>query len=361
MKKQTITGQIYTVTANENCSYCEVRAKKNGVFYTILTLQPNEQGTFQAISDEVEIQGDDKAIILPFNAARATALGTGKKADNTDIDLSLSVMNETIGYLQSEQQGLKDKDAEHGEKISQIEKDLLTISSGSSLTPEQVEMVSIITNDDFLMFADNLDVSTFKDDLQKLYEGKLTSHLSDTSLHSGGGADLSEIAISARTFDGQRLSMPFPPLPDGSTWKEILCVIDMNLLAQELENKGYNFCDENGGASSGGTSEGYNRFVVFMAFLETNGPPFINMGDISDSYETVTVKGKTFTRKFHYSSNATETNIFNNAIGISMIFDGDGEVSLKEFTNAFHAQVNDIWCDEQHDLIHIIPSYRYEW
>ena len=53
MKKQTITGQIYTVTASQSCSYCEVNVKKDCGFYCLLSLKPNEQVTFQAISDEV--------------------------------------------------------------------------------------------------------------------------------------------------------------------------------------------------------------------------------------------------------------------------------------------------------------------
>ena len=57
-------------------------------------------------------------------------LGAGNTGASYDGDLNmvLSVMNETIGYIQGSQQELRDKDAEHGEKISQIEKDLLEIS-----------------------------------------------------------------------------------------------------------------------------------------------------------------------------------------------------------------------------------------
>lgn len=352
MKKQTITGQIYTVTASESCSYCEVRVKKNGSFYCLLSLKPNEQGTFQAISDEVEIQGDEKAIILPFNTARATALGTGKKADNTGIDLTLSVMNETIGYIQGSQQELRDKDAEHGEKISQIEKDLLTISSGSSLTPEQVQIVSIITNDDFMMFADNLDVTTFKDDLQKLYEGKLSSHLSDTSLHGGGSGSNSVFVVTAQTLTGEKLAPPPPPLPNGVTATNLSCTIDLNVLATYLESAGYNFCD--GGSSSGG-GETYNRFIVTMEKLPNIDAPGMLLGDISSVYDNLTINGKNFVGKIHSGEN------YSNSYGTPMTFDGDGEVSLKEFANAFHEKISSLWTNDQHDLIHIIPSYRYQW
>lgn len=261
MKKQTITGQIYSVTASESCSYCEVKVKKNGGFYCLLSLKPNEQGTFQAISDEVEINGDEKAIILPFNAARSAVLGTGNTGSCYDGDLNmvLSSHRESIGLLDSGVHALFMQDELHNEKfseiendileiyerVSEIENDLLEISSGSSLTPEQVQMVSIITNDDFLMFADNLDVTTFKEDLQKLYEGKLSSHLADTSLHGGGsGASNEVLVIRSQTLTGEYLAPPPPPLPNGVTAKTVSCTIDLNVLATYLESAGYKFCKE---------------------------------------------------------------------------------------------------------------------
>ena len=95
------------------------------------------------------------------------------------------------------------------------------------------------------MFADNLDVTTFKEDLQKLYEGKLSSHLADTSLHGGGSGGSDEaFFITAQSLTGDYLTPPPPPVPNGVTQKILYCLIDINLLASALESAGYKFCKE---------------------------------------------------------------------------------------------------------------------
>lgn len=63
MKQNTISRQIYIVTAKNDC---EVTASKNGTSYILITLKAGEQGTFVAISDAVECT-DAEAIILPLD------------------------------------------------------------------------------------------------------------------------------------------------------------------------------------------------------------------------------------------------------------------------------------------------------
>lgn len=359
MKKQTITGQIYSVTASESCSYCEVRVKKNGGFYCLLSLKPNEQGTFQAISDEVEINGDEKAIILPFNAARSAVVGTGNKGENKDIDLVLSSHRESIGLLESGVHALIMQDELHNEKFSEIENDLLEIHSAIendfTLSENLKESLSLISTDEFRSFAEWAQWDNAQTDLLKICQGDFSAHINDTSLHGGGSGSNGVFVVTAQTLTGEQLAPPPPPLPNGVTATNLSCVIDLNVLATYLESAGYNFCDENGGSSSGGSSETYNRFVVTMEKLPEIDEPGFLLGDISSTYDTLTINGKNFVGKIHSGEN------YSNSYGTPMTFDGDGEVTLKEFVTAFHEKISSLWPDEQHDLIHIIPSYRYEW
>lgn len=75
MKVKTLQGVFYVVTGSAGCT---VTAEKNGEPKTLLTLEVDGQGTFAAISDEVDVS-DDKAILHPFAKAPASALGGGVK------------------------------------------------------------------------------------------------------------------------------------------------------------------------------------------------------------------------------------------------------------------------------------------
>ena len=62
MTEETITRNLYCVTAKNDC---EISAEKDGKSYVLLTLKAGEQGTFIAISDSVTCT-DEEAVILPF-------------------------------------------------------------------------------------------------------------------------------------------------------------------------------------------------------------------------------------------------------------------------------------------------------
>lgn len=289
MKKQTITGQIYIVTASENCSYCEVRVKKNGVFYSLLTLKPNQQATFQAISNEVEIYGDENAIILPFKGASSMFSPANAGSDNGNISggfdeetkNNLQAFGEIISVSENyldlanglyfrtndpqfnyEASFRVSGDGHQGPEFSwcsgfysvcgsdiyshlHYKTDLGHISDDER---ELLRRVSEISNDEFEIFLEKLNHSTFTNDLEKLYEGKLSSHLADTSLHSGGsggGSGSDEVIfITVQSTMGDYLAGPPLPPMDGKTVKYLDCFIDINLLAGALENAGYKFCKE---------------------------------------------------------------------------------------------------------------------
>ena len=73
MKVKTLQGVFYVVTGSAGCT---VTAERNGETKTLLMLEVDGQGTFAAISDEVDVS-DDKALLHPFASAPASALGGG--------------------------------------------------------------------------------------------------------------------------------------------------------------------------------------------------------------------------------------------------------------------------------------------